>query len=73
VPRYDVRCRACGATFEINRPMSRADEPAPCPQGHRDTVRLLPTVGLSGRAAAGREGARPSAPAGGCCGGGCCG
>ena len=79
MPRYDVRCRACGATFEVNRPMAQADEPAPCPQGHDDTVRLLPTVGLTGRA--GTRTATAAAPArsdsgaggGGCCGGGCCG
>jgi putative FmdB family regulatory protein len=70
VPRYDVRCRACGTTFEVNRAMARADEPAPCPHGHDDTVRLLPTVGLTGRAGAGTA---PSTASGGCCGGGCCG
>ncbi len=78
MPIYDVRCRACGTTFEVNRPMARADEPSTCPHGHDDTVRLLPTVGLSGRAGAGTASsgaaAAPSAPsAGGCCGGGCCG
>ncbi len=74
VPTYDVRCRACGDTFEINRPMSRADEPAPCPAGPQDTVRLLPTVGLAGRPASGRT-AAPGSPGagGGCCGGSCCG
>jgi putative FmdB family regulatory protein len=68
VPRYDVRCRACGTTFEINRPMDRADEPSPCPHGHDDTVRLLPTIGLMGRA-----GLAADSPAGGggCCGGAC--
>ncbi len=76
MPRYDVRCRACGATFEVNRSMAQADDPAPCPQGHADTVRLLPTVGLTGRAGTGT--ATAAAPArvesagGGCCGGGCC-
>ena len=25
VPRYDFRCRACGATFEVSRPMADAD------------------------------------------------
>lgn len=79
MPTYDVRCRACGATFEVNRPMARADDPAPCPDGHTDTVRLLPTVALTGRAGAssGRPASRASAPAspagGGGCGGGCCG
>ncbi|MGW4816688.1 FmdB family zinc ribbon protein [Kitasatospora cineracea] len=69
MPRYDFRCRSCGATFELNRPMARANDPATCPDGHPDTVKLLSTVAVTGAAA--------SAPApsggGGCCGGGCCG
>ena len=78
MPSYDVRCRSCGATFEINRPMARADEPALCPAGHDDTVRLLPTVAMTGRASAGRPSsttgpATAAGPSGGgCCGGGCC-
>ena len=75
MPIYDVRCRACGATFEVNRPMARADDPAPCPAGHDDTVRLLPTISVTGRAGA-APGPRPAASGGGgggCCGGGCCG
>ena len=78
MPSYDVRCRSCGDTFEIRRPMARADEPVRCPAGHDDTVRLLPTVAMTGRAstAGPRSGARPSeggggVPSGG--GGGCCG
>jgi putative FmdB family regulatory protein len=68
VPRYEYRCRACGATFEQNRPMAEASAPARCPQGHDDTVKLLSTVSVGGRAggAAGREPA-----GGGCCGGAC--
>ena len=76
MPRYDVRCRACGATFEISRPMVQADDPAPCPQGHTDTVRLLPTVGVTGRATASRAatgGGCGDGAGGGCCGGGGCG
>ncbi|MDE3721486.1 MULTISPECIES: FmdB family zinc ribbon protein [Nocardiopsis] len=67
MPRYDFRCRECGDTFELSRPMAASGDPAACPQGHDDTVRLLSTVAVGGRA--------PSpAPAsgGGCCGGGCC-
>jgi putative FmdB family regulatory protein len=72
MPTYELRCRECGTRFELARPMARIDEPAPCPAGHQDTVRLLPTIavtGLSGRGAP----AAASAPAsgGGCCGGGC--
>ncbi len=73
MPRYDVRCRACGTTFEINRPMARADEPAPCPNGHDDTVRLLPTIAVTGLAAKVAPMPPCGVPAGGgCCGGGAC-
>ncbi|MGR6915788.1 FmdB family zinc ribbon protein [[Actinomadura] parvosata] len=65
MPRYDFRCRACGSTFEVSRPMSSSDAPATCPEGHDDTVKLLSTVAMTGGAAAPRA-------AGGCCGGGCC-
>jgi putative FmdB family regulatory protein len=65
VPRYEYRCRACGDTFEVTRPMSASDDPCACPQGHDDTVKLLSAVAVGGRAAAG-----PSA-GGGCCGGAC--
>jgi putative FmdB family regulatory protein len=66
VPRYEYRCRACGATFELTRPMSESSAPCSCPQGHDDTVKLLSTVAVSGIAS-------QSAPAagGGCCGGAC--
>jgi len=68
VPRYEYRCRACGDTFELTRPMSESSAPCACPQGHDDTVKLLSTVavgGLSGR------GPAPSGGGGGCCGGSC--
>ncbi|OLB65986.1 MAG: FmdB family transcriptional regulator [Actinobacteria bacterium 13_2_20CM_2_72_6] len=68
MPRYEFRCRACGDTFEVNRPMSESGAPARCPDGHADTVKLLSTVALNGGGGA----ARASAPAGGgCCGGSC--
>ncbi|NRQ35461.1 zinc ribbon domain-containing protein [Nonomuraea sp. NN258] len=70
MPRYDFRCRACGSTFEVSRPMAASDDPATCPHGHDDTVKLLSTVAMTGGAAA----PRPSGGGGGgCCGGGCCG
>lgn len=69
MPRYDFRCRACGSTFEVSRPMAASDDPASCPDGHDDTVRLLSTVAMTGGAAAPRGGGG----GGGCCGGGCCG
>jgi putative FmdB family regulatory protein len=70
MPRYEYRCRACGDTFELNRPMSESSAPADCPQGHDDTVKLLSTVAVSGLASRGGQ-AMPSGGGGGCCGGGC--
>jgi putative FmdB family regulatory protein len=70
MPRYEYRCRACGDTFELNRPMTESSAPARCPGGHDDTVKLLSTVALGG--AANPAGMRGPAPAGGgCCGGAC--
>ncbi|MFE7166032.1 zinc ribbon domain-containing protein [Streptomyces sp. NPDC057616] len=71
MPRYEYRCRTCGDTFEMSRPMAESSAPAACPAGHADTVKLLSTVAVGGTASA------PAAPqgggGGGCCGGGCCG
>ncbi|MGW0189495.1 FmdB family zinc ribbon protein [Streptomyces sp. NPDC003362] len=69
MPRYEYRCRTCGDTFELSRPMAESADPAACPAGHDDTVKLLSTVAVGGSASA------PAAPrggGGGCCGGGCC-
>jgi len=72
MPRYDYRCRACGETFEVNRAMSEAGSPAPCPTGHDDTVKLLSTIALTGRGGGGGPAPRPAGGGGGgCCGGGC--
>lgn len=76
MPRYEFRCQDCArtgtpSTFEVTRPMSASGEPATCPRGHRDTVRLLSAVAVT---SGGGRSAAPVAPAGGgCCGGGCCG
>jgi putative FmdB family regulatory protein len=56
---YEFRCRECGSTFEVDRPMQRSSEPADCPDGHTDTVKLLSTVSLGGRA---RTATRPVTP-----------
>lgn len=72
VPNYSFRCRSCGDTFEVNRPMAQSGDPASCPAGHDDTVKLLTTFATVGKAT-GPAQAAPAAPAGGgCCGGGCC-
>jgi putative FmdB family regulatory protein len=73
MPRYDYRCRSCGATFELRRPMSQANAPAMCPAGHDDAVKLMSMVAVTGTAAAGASAPAPSGGGGGgCCGGGCC-
>ncbi|WP_245555958.1 FmdB family zinc ribbon protein [Nocardia cerradoensis] len=59
MPTYAYRCRECTESFELTRPMSESGDPAVCPGGHRDTVKLLTTVALTGKAAG--SGA-PSAP-----------
>ncbi|WP_037576657.1 FmdB family zinc ribbon protein [Phaeacidiphilus oryzae] len=70
MPRYEYRCRTCGATFELRRPMAAANAAAVCPSGHDDVVKLLSTVAVTGTA-----GAQAPAPGagggGGCCGGSC--
>jgi putative FmdB family regulatory protein len=72
MPRYEYRCRACGDTFEVSRPMNESATPARCPGGHDDTVKLLSTVAVGGRASAAGGAARAAGPgAGGCCGGSC--
>jgi hypothetical protein len=47
--------------------MSESSAPAACPQGHDDTVKLLSTVAVGGRASAGGA----TRAGGGCCGGAC--
>ncbi|MFI8290154.1 zinc ribbon domain-containing protein [Streptomyces sp. ms191] len=71
MPRYEYRCRTCGDTFELNRPMAESSAPASCPDGHDDTVKLLSAVAVGGTAKGG--GAPAGGGGGGCCGGGCCG
>lgn len=70
MPTYDYRCRACGATFEVSRPMAAAEAAATCPEGHDDTVKLLSAVAVTGRASAADTSPAPAA-GGGCCGGAC--
>ncbi|AKN69316.1 MULTISPECIES: FmdB family zinc ribbon protein [Streptomyces] len=74
MPRYEYRCRTCGDTFELSRPMAESAAPASCPAGHDDTVKLLSTVAVGGVSSNTSAAApAPGAGGGGCCGGGCCG
>ena len=65
MPRYEFRCRACGDTFLVTRPMSESGAPAACPQGHDDTVKLLSTVAVGRRASGPSSSAPPAALGGG--------
>jgi putative FmdB family regulatory protein len=70
VPLYEYRCKTCDDRFELRRPMAEADDPAPCPDGHADTVRLLAAFAATGRAsatAATSVGSMPAGPCGGSC------
>ncbi len=69
VPTYEFRCHECATTFDVRRPMSASSEPAICPDGHTNTVKLLSTIALTG--AAGDGASMPVGGGGGCCGGAC--
>ncbi|MCX5047864.1 MULTISPECIES: FmdB family zinc ribbon protein [unclassified Streptomyces] len=73
MPRYEFRCRTCGDTFELSRPMAQSSDPADCPAGHADTVKLLSTVAVGGKTSAPAAAPASGGGGGGCCGGGCCG
>lgn len=56
MPRYEFRCRTCGDTFELSRPMAESSDPASCPAGHDDTVKLLSAVAVGGDMTGGAPG-----------------
>lgn len=62
MPLYEYHCPECGMRFEALRPMSRADEPASCPQGHPGGTRVLSTFATGGR---GPDSASPPPSTGG--------
>ena len=70
MPLYEFRCRTCDETFDVRRPMSQASEPASCPQGHDDAVRLLSVFASVGATGTGSAPA-PAPRTGGGCGSGC--
>ena len=68
MPVYEYRCRSCDEVFEVRRPMSESSEPATCPDGHADAVRLLSVFASVGASrSAGSDAPAPT----GSCGGGC--
>ncbi len=74
MPLYEYSCPTCDQKFELLRPMSRADEPATCPQGHATLQRLLSVFALPRGAAQAWATDDEESSAGGCgCGEGGCG
>jgi putative FmdB family regulatory protein len=70
VPLYEYHCATCRSTFELLRPISRSDQPVPCPAGHPGATRVVSLV--AARSWGGSGGFVNSG--GGCaCGGGSCG
>jgi len=72
MPLYEYRCRTCESTFEARRSMSEANAPAPCPDGHLDSMRLLSIFASVGTGGSTAPEPRVSTPSGGGgCGSGC--
>jgi len=72
MPLYEYRCPTCRTTFELLRPMSRADEKTACPSGHAGATRVISLI--AARAWDGASVSEAGSSSGGCaCGGGSCG
>ncbi|HEY82148.1 MAG TPA: zinc ribbon domain-containing protein [Dehalococcoidia bacterium] len=41
MPIYEYLCSDCNFKFELLRPLSKADEKAPCPRCHKDAQRTV--------------------------------
>jgi putative FmdB family regulatory protein len=70
VPLYEYKCKDCDATFELRRPMSEANAPTTCSEGHPAT-RLLSVFASVGGGSSADPAPAPSRPMGGGCGGAC--
>ncbi|NBY45159.1 MAG: zinc ribbon domain-containing protein [Acidimicrobiia bacterium] len=71
MPMYEFRCRTCDEIFEERRAMSAANDPAKCPQGHENAVRLLSVFASVGSGNSGSTAPTMPAPKVGGCGSGC--
>jgi putative FmdB family regulatory protein len=70
MPVYEYLCRTCDTRFEARRPISEAGSPIDCPDGHRDTTRLLSVFASVGRSQ-GNPSRDATAGGSGSCGPGC--
>lgn len=71
MPLYEFRCRTCDEAFEVRRSMSEANDPATCPSGHTDSIRLLSRFASVGAPASGGAAPAPAPRMGGGCGASC--
>ncbi|MEX2247942.1 MAG: zinc ribbon domain-containing protein [Dehalococcoidia bacterium] len=70
MPLYEYFCADCKTTFELLRPMARAEERATCPGGHGRGTRVLSVFATMSKGPGGAQ--LPEASGGGCgCGGAC--
>ena len=71
MPLYEYVCDDCSTKFEVLRPSSKMDDPAPCPDGHRTAHRVMSRFSALTKDAYGE--AEPVGGGGGCggCAGGC--
>lgn len=74
MPLYEYYCPKCPSKYELLRPMTRADEPGTCPNGHGASTRVLSVFAAVSKGGAGSFDANAMPSGGGCgCGGGGCG
>ena len=67
MPLYEYDCVGCGRNFDLRRPFSQADAPAPCPQCQgEDTKRAISMFACSTKGGDGST--RSVGGSGGCAG-----
>jgi putative FmdB family regulatory protein len=73
MPVYEYYCTKCGTKYELLRSMSRSDDPATCPNGHKGGARTLSLFASVGNKQAGSDFDDYAPGGGGGCGcGGAC-
>ena len=55
MPVYEYYCTKCGTKYELLRSMSRSDDPATCPNGHKGGARTLSLFASVGNKPSGAE------------------
>ena len=73
MPLYEFVCDRCATKFEVLRPVSRMDEPAPCPKGHGTSQRVISRFAALTRDEFGESESVTGGGCGGCAGGCTCG